>query len=98
MFRFKKHLSSLLPPSPISEVVSISKFDASGVEHVSFVSQPCSVNAALVPNCEDYKLSALIAAGVPLTPVSVDSSLAPTDDSIDAFVSQLDSSDSINND
>lgn len=94
MFRFRHSNSSLYPASSIDEVVSVSKFDKQGVEHVSFVSQPCSVNADTIPCCADYTLSALLAAGVPLTPVSVDSSLSPSDSAIDAFVSQLDGVDS----
>ena len=94
MFRFRCSNSSLYPSASIDEVVCVSKFDSKGVEHVSFVSQPCSVNADTIPCCSDYTLSALLAAGVPLTPVSLDSSLSPTDSAIDAFVSQLDGSDS----
>lgn len=94
MFRFRHSNSSLYPAAPIDEVVSVSKFDKQGVEHVSFVSQPCSVKSDSIPCCADYALSALLAAGVPLTPVSVDSSLSPSDSAIDAFVSQLDGVDS----
>lgn len=97
MFRFRKTKSSLYPPTSVNEVVCVSKFDEKGVEHVSFVSQPCSVNADKVPNCSDYVLSDLIAAGVPLSPVAVDSSLSPSDASIDAFVSQLDNDKNIDN-
>lgn len=97
MFRFRKTNSSLYPSSSVSEVVSVSKFDEKGVEHVSFVTQPCSVNADKVPNCSDYVLSDLLAAGVPLSPVTVDSSLSPSDAAIDSFVSHLDNDNNLDN-
>lgn len=90
MFRFRNQKTSLFPPSPIDEVVAVSNFDEHGVERVSFVSQPCAVNSDSIPNCSDYVLSDLLAAGVPLSPVALDSSLSPSDASIDAFVSNLD--------
>lgn len=70
-----------------------------GVEIVRFVSQPVSVSAANIPSCDEYKLSDLLDAGVPLNSVPTDIlDESPTDSQIENFANTLYNNDSNTND
>lgn len=68
-FRFRKYSHPHPIPMPINEDVLQSSFE-NGVEVCSVVSVPNYEYAKGIPVYTDYQLSTLLAAGVPLQPVS----------------------------
>ena len=88
-FRFRKPHVRFALPSVITEVVEHHEF-VDGVERVHFVEQSTSVISDAMPMSDDYKLSSLLAAGVPLNVVPADLlSDAPTASQLETFSSQL---------
>ena len=99
MFKFRKPLCPLASPVPVSEELPVSSVNANGVEIVRFVTQPVSVGSADIPPCDEYKLSDLLAAGVPLNSVPTDIlDQSPSDTQIEKFANTLDNNKLDNND
>lgn len=94
-FRFRKHSCRFANPSPLYDVVEHHEVE-NGVEVVHYVEQPTSVISDAMPLSEDYKLSSLLAAGVPLNVVPTEIlSDTPTSSQIEQFTNKL--SDNSNN-
>lgn len=94
-FRFRKHSARFANPKPIYDVVEHHEVE-NGVEVVHFVEQSSSVISDAMPLAEDYKLSSLLAAGVPLNVVPTEIlSDSPTSSQIEQFSQKL--SDNSNN-
>lgn len=94
-FRFRKHSVRFSNPQPIFDVVEHHEVE-NGVEVVHFVEQSTSVISDAMPLAEDYKLSSLLAAGVPLNVVPTEIlSNTPTSSQIEQFSNKL--SDNTNN-
>lgn len=94
-FRFRKHSARFANPTPINDVVEHHE-SVNGVDIVHFVEQSCSVVSDAMPLVEDYKLSSLLAAGVPLNVVPTEIlSDTPTSSQIEQFSNKL--SDNSNN-
>lgn len=94
-FRFRKHSCRFADPTQIYDVVEHHE-TVNGVDIVHFVEQPCSVVSDAMPLSEDYKLSSLLAAGVPLNVVPTEIlSDTPTTSQIEQFSKKL--SDNSNN-
>lgn len=88
-FRFRKHSVRFADPSPIYDVVEHHEF-VNGVDTVHFVEQSTSVVSDAMPLAADYKLSALLAAGVPLNVVPTEIlSDSPTSSQLEHFSNQL---------
>lgn len=89
MFRFRKLNTQFAPPQPIFEDVEHHEI-VNGVDVVTFVKQDCQVSALQLPNPADYKLSTLLASGVPMNVIPTDLlSETPTSHQIDNFVDKL---------
>lgn len=94
-FRFRKHSVRFANPQPIFDVVEHHEV-VNGVEVVHYIEQPTSVVSDAMPLSEDYKLSSLLAAGVPLNVVPTEIlSNTPTSSQIEQFSQKL--SDNSNN-
>lgn len=94
-FRFRKHSVRFANPQPIYDVVEHHEVE-NGVEVVHYVEQSTSVISDAMPLSEDYKLSSLLAAGVPLNVVPTEIlSDTPTTSQIEQFSEKL--SDNSNN-
>ena len=94
-FRFRKHSARFANPTPINDVVEHHEV-VNGIDIVHFVEQPCSVVNDSMPLAEDYKLSTLLAAGVPLNVVPTEIlSDSPTSSQLEQFSQKL--SDNSNN-
>lgn len=94
-FRFRKHSARFANPTSINDVVEHHEV-VNGVDIVHFVEQSCSVVSDAMPLAEDYKLSSLLAAGVPLNVVPTEIlSDTPTSSQIEQFSNKL--SDNSNN-
>lgn len=88
-FRFRKHSARFANPQPIYDVVEHHEVEK-GVEIVHFVEQSTSVISDAMPLAEDYKLSSLLAAGVPLNVVPTEIlSNTPTSSQIEQFSEKL---------
>lgn len=95
-FRFRKHSARFANPTPVYDVAEHHEVE-NGVEVVHYVEQPTSVISDAMPLSEDYKLSSLLAAGVPLNVVPTEIlSDSPTSSQIEQFSQKL--SDNSNND
>lgn len=89
MFRFRKLNVKLAPPQSIFEDVEHHEI-VNGVDVVTFVKQDCQVSASQLPRPADYKLSTLLASGVPMNVIPTDMlSNKPTSEQIDNIVSKL---------
>lgn len=89
MFRFRKLNVQFAPPQPIFEDVEHHEI-VNGVDIVTFVKQDCRVSASQLPNPADYKLSTLLASGVPMNVIPTDMlSDTPTSQQIDNIVDKL---------
>lgn len=89
MFRFRKLNTHFAPPQPIFEVVEHHEI-VNGVDTVTYLKQDCQVSASQLPAPADYKLSTLLASGVPMNVIPTDMlSDTPTSQQIDTFVSKL---------
>lgn len=89
MFRFRKLNVQFAPPQSIFEDVEHHEI-VNGVDVVTFVKQDCQVSASQLPNPADYKLSTLLASGVPMNIIPTDLlSDKPTSQQIDNIVSKL---------
>lgn len=90
-FRWKKQNPYFAIPRPISEEVLSETVDENGVQHSTLVVQPCSVSSATLPSIDEYKLSSLQAAGVPLTEVPLDGLIDSqlSDDKISSIVDNV---------
>lgn len=89
MFRFRKLNVQFAPPQSIFEDVELHEI-VNGVDVVTFVKQDCQVSASQLPNPADYKLSTLLASGVPMNVIPTDLlSVKPTSQQIDNIVSKL---------
>lgn len=89
MFRFRKLNVQFAPPQSIFEDVELHEI-VNGVDVVTFVKQDCQVSASQLPNPADYKLSTLLASGVPMNIIPTDLlSDKPTSQQIDNIVSKL---------
>lgn len=89
---FRNH--KFRPSPPMSEGVHETVLKVSTVDGVD-ISTPVSIDACTkppLPSAEDYRLSALLACGAPLRPVSP-TLFQDIDADSDAFVNQLLSSD-----
>jgi hypothetical protein len=98
MFRTRKHSALHASPHVFNVPLIRDSFLADGtkVSHLVFV--PFTTLGADIPKPSQYKLHALLAAGVPLSPVSatiLDS--APSSDVASKFLDSLDKSDNSNN-
>ena len=88
-FRFRKHSVRFADPSPIYDVVEHHEV-INGVDTVHFIEQSTSVVSDAMPLAEDYKLSSLLAAGVPLNVIPTEIlSNAPTSSQIEQISSKL---------
>lgn len=88
-FRFRKHSARFANPTLINDVVEHHE-TVNGVDIVHYVEQPCSVVSDAMPRTEDYRLSSLLAAGVPLNVVPTEIlSNTPTSSQIEQFSQQL---------
>lgn len=89
MFRFRKLNVHFAPPQSIFEDVEHHEI-VNGVDVVTFVKQDCQVSASQLPNPADYKLSTLLASGVPMNVIPTDMlSDTPTSQQIDSIVGKL---------
>lgn len=89
MFRFRKLNTQFAPPQPIFEDVEHHEI-VNGVDTVTYVKQDCQVSASQLPDPADYKLSTLLASGVPMNVIPTDMlSDTPTSQQIDSIVSKL---------
>lgn len=89
MFRFRKLNVHFAPPQSIFEDVEHHEI-INGVDVVTFVKQDCQVSASQLPKPADYKLSTLLASGVPMNIIPTDLlSDTPTSQQIDSIVSKL---------
>lgn len=89
MFRFRKLNVQFAPPQSIFEDVEHHEI-VNGVDVVTFVKQDCRVSASQLPKPADYKLSTLLASGVPMNVIPTDLlSDKPTSQQIDNIVSKL---------
>lgn len=89
MFRFRKLNVHFAPPQSIFEDVEHHEI-INGVDFVTFVKQDCQVSASQLPTPADYKLSTLLASGVPMNVIPTDMlSDTPTSQQIDNIVSKL---------
>lgn len=89
MFRFRKLNVQFAPPQNIFEDVEHHEI-VNGVDVVTFVKQDCQVSASQLPCPADYKLSTLLASGVPMNVIPTDLlSDKPTSQQIDTIVSKL---------
>lgn len=89
---FRNH--KFRPSPPLSEGVTETVLKVSTVDGVD-ISTPVSIDACTkppLPSAEDFRLSALLASGAPLRPVSP-TLFQDIDADSDAFVNQLLSSD-----
>lgn len=88
-FRFRKHSARFANPTPVYDVVEHHEVQ-NGVDVVHYVEQPSSVISDAMPLSEDYKLSSLLAAGVPLNVVPSEIlSDTPTSSQIEQFSNKL---------
>ena len=88
-FRFRKHSVRFANPTPINDVVEHHEV-VNGVDIVHFVEQSSSVVSDSMPLAEDYKLSSLLAAGVPLNVVPTEIlSDSPTSSQLEQFSQKL---------
>ena len=89
MFRFRKLNVQFAPSHSIFEDVEHHEI-VNGVDVVTFVKQDCQVSASQLPNPADYKLSTLLASGVPMNVIPTDMlSDTPTSQQIDSIVGKL---------
>lgn len=89
MFRFRKLNTQFAPPQTIFEYVEHHEI-VNGVDIVTYVQQDCQVSASQLPSPADYKLSTLLASGVPMNVIPTDMlSDTPTSQQIDSIVSKL---------
>lgn len=91
MFRTRKF--NTCPPSPKEFSVPVLQeyYEADGTKCCHVVNVPSSSVGHDLPNIEDYQLSSLLAAGVPLNPVSsnvLDN--APSEAEANVFLDSLD--------
>ena len=98
MFRTRKF--NTCPPSPKEFVVPVTKdiVDEDGTRYSEVVEVNASSIGSNLPNTEDYKLSALLRAGVPLNFVSSDVlDNGPSEAEASAILDSLPSSNPSNN-
>lgn len=89
MFRFRKLNTQFAPPQIIFEYVEHHEI-VNGVDTVTYVQQDCQVSASQLPDPADYKLSTLLASGVPMNVIPTDMlSDTPSSQQIDTIVSKL---------
>lgn len=90
MFRHRNIKAVPAVPRPIMDEVEVETVDANGVRLVSFQQVSNEQVATSLPAYSDYQLSALLAANVPLQPVSAQVLDAiPTDAQLDAAMTEL---------
>lgn len=101
VFRFRKLQQLTAVPKDFNTLVSKVSFTKDGTKVQDIVSVPVASLGNDIPNPEDYKLSKLINAGVPLTPVSANIlDEAPSESEANAFLDGLPSdvsTDDVNN-
>lgn len=91
MFRHKSFKISKPQPREVCLRVVKSEFTSDGVEVQSVVNVPASEEHSPIPGPADYKLSDLMAAGIPIKPVSASIfDDGPTDAQIEALGKALD--------
>lgn len=91
MFRNRKFKVNTCHPSSISVRVVKSSVTSDGVEVCSVVNVPVSEEHGAIPSPIDYKLSDLLASGVPLT--QLDSAIidnGPSEEQVEQLNSALD--------
>lgn len=99
MFRTRKF--NTCPPVPKEFTVPILQdyFEKDGTKCSHVVDVPSNTVGSDLPNTEDYKLSALLRAGVPLDAVPSNVlDVAPTESQASAILDNLSSSNPSNND
>lgn len=91
MFKARKHTGLTSSPSDFNVDVPVIEVDKNGTRLQRVVNVPISSIENNIPSPDEYRLSDLLAAGVPLHPVSAnifDSS--PSESEVTSFLDKLD--------
>lgn len=94
MFKARKHTGLTSSPSDFNVDVPVIEVDKNGTRLQRVVNVPISSIENNVPSPDEYRLSDLLAAGVPLHPVSaniLDNS--PSESEVNSFLDKLEKSD-----
>lgn len=94
MFKARKHSGLTSTPSDFNVDVPVIEVDKNGTRLQRVVSFPISSIDDKIPSPDEYRLSDLLAAGVPLHPVSsniLDSS--PSESDVSSFLDKLENYD-----
>lgn len=94
MFKARKHSGLISSPRDFNVDIPVIEVDKNGTRLQRVVNVPISSIENNVPSPDEYRLSDLLAAGVPLQPVSaniLDSS--PSESEVNSFLDKLEKSD-----
>lgn len=94
MFKVRKHSGLTSTPSDFNVDVPVIEVDKNGTRLQRVVNVPISSIENNIPSPDEYRLSDLLAAGVPLRPVSANIlDFSPSESEVSSFLDNLEKSD-----